>query len=578
MTDARSHDDQLAEADLRHVRGDIAGAIALYDALIDRHSDSWAAHANRGLAHAVTGRGDEARRGFRQALTLNPSAAIVLQNLIDSLLQDAHTDRSLPIMVTTLIALAPTAAESWLAFARVSTAFQEPPNAKMYLAKAAALSPSLPDCLAVLCKADAPPRRLVWALRLLACKETAETLVFAARYELLADDRIGARQHLCRAIALEPRDYTLLIELTGVIDGFAASEELRRWSLRAIRQNPASAAAWNNFGTAELALGRLLQAEQAFTRAVALEPDLAEAHFNRATPLFLLGREKEAWMEYDWRWQISRFESPSSKAPKWKGGPLAKRKLVVHDEQGIGDAINFVRYMPSLYDIGGHIMLACDPRLIRLFQASFPRLQVTSRDAIPEHDLSASLLDLPRLLGRGAASPAAPYLHAPHPASINAGGRYRVGLVWSGNPGHPRDRERSIPLDLLKPLFAISGIAWISLQLGPAKADVDRHGLSTELPDIVRDVSDTLDTARILLALDLVVTVDTAVAHLAGALGCPVWNLISWIPDWRWGMHGATTPWYPSMRLFRQNKRGDWPTVIEAVAASLRSARSDAAS
>jgi len=559
----------LSMADRRQIEGDLAGAVALYDRVLDADPSIWVAHANRGLALAVAGHDAAARAGFRRAIAILPDAAPALRNLVDSLLLGQEVGRSLPALANALRALLPESGEAWLALGRVRRRLGRTALAQRAYRRALGLSPAEPDALAAFGEGAPVADRARWLRRLVAAMPTAEGFTALARAESGSGRGVAGLRALRRAIGLDPCCDGALVELTAVLDRFGGAGELVRWGRRAVMRLPDSAVAWNNLGTAELAFGRLDRAERAFAAAIALRPDFAEPHFNRATPLFLAGRSEEAWAEYEWRARIDRFERPPSAVPRWTGDPLRGRTLLIHDEQGIGDALQFIRYLPLVDPDGGRVVVACDPRLTRLFQASFPRLALAVRPALPAHDLAVPLPSLPYLLKATARPVPCPYLTAPDPSAIEAGGRLRVGLVWAGNPAHMRDRERSIPLALLRPLLARPEIAWFSLQVGPGREDIRRLGLEGRLADIGAGVGDLLDTAQVAASLDLVITVDTSTAHLAGALGRPVWTMVSWLPDWRWGMHGRTTPWYPSMRLFRQPQPGDWDAVVDALAAAL---------
>ncbi len=187
---------------------------------------------------------------------------------------------------------------------------------------------------------------------------------------------------------------------------------------------------------------------------------------------------------------------------------------------------------------------------------------------MPAHDLAVGLLSLPTLLGKPASS--APYLKIPRVHRIDAPGSLKIGLAWSGNPAHLRNQDRSIPLALLEPWLGIPGTTWFSIQFGAQTHDIARAGFTERIADLGSHVPDLQDTAGALAGLDLLITVDTAFCHLAGSLGLPVWTLLPWLPDWRWGMTGTTTAWYPSMRLYRQPRRGDWQPVITEVGDALR--------
>ncbi len=570
MTSAVDPNAMLAEADQRQLAGDISGALVLYDRLIGLAPGFWPAHANRGLALAVIGETLAARAGFRRSIVLEPMAAPALRNLADSLQADepetAHS------VARALVAAAPEAPDSWFSLGCIELARSRPGPADRSLRRALALAPSFAEAVLAF-GTTRPETGLTWLRRAIAGSVAPGPMITLARQTAV----IGALQESCRllrrAIAIDPGQGDAAIELTAAIDSASATVELHRWARRALALVPGSVMARSNLGRAELGLGHLADAERSFGEAIRLMPDLAEAHFNRATPLFLLGRTEDAWDEYEWRWRIDRFEKPPSAAPRWSGEPLAGRRLLVHEEQGLGDTLQFVRYLPLIASEPGSVSLLCNPRLVRLLRGSFPDVAISPKPAIPDHDLIVPLLSLPRALGRTrGAPPPAPYLLRPESARIETSGRLKVGLVWAGSSTHPRDQDRSIPLEQLRPWFDEPDVAWFSYQVGPRQSDIAELGLEARLPDLGRLQPDLYEAARVLAGLDLLITVDTAACHLAGALGFPVWLLLAQVPDWRWGMTGATTSWYSSMRLFRQPERGAWQPVIREVRAALAEA------
>ncbi len=567
MTSAADLNALLAEADQRQIAGDIGGALALYDRLIVRAPDFWPAQANRGLALAVIGDTPAARAGFRRSIVLEPMAAPALRNLADSL--QADEPETAFTVARALVAAAPDAPDSWFSLGCIELARSRPGRADRSLRRTLALAPGFTEA-ALAFGAARPAAGLTWLRRAVAGSPAPGPMVALARQVTASGALQESGRLLRRAMTIDPGQGDAAVELTAVIDSASSSVELLRWARRALALVPGSVMARSNLGRAELGLGRLADAERSFGEAIRLMPDLAEAHFNRATPLFLLGRTEEAWDEYEWRWHIDRFEKPPSAAPRWNGEPLAGRRLLVHEEQGLGDTMQFVRYLPLIASEPEPVSLLCNPRLARLLRGSFPGIAISPKPAIPDHDLVVPLLSLPRVLGgtRGAPPPA-PYLRRPEAARIEASRRLKIGLVWAGNSTHPRDRDRSIPLEQLQPWFDVPDIAWFSYQVGPRQSDIADLGLEAALPDLSRLQPDLYEAARVLLGLDLLITVDTAACHLAGALGFPVWLLLAQVPDWRWGMTGATTSWYSSMRLFRQPVRGAWQPVISEVRAAL---------
>lgn len=343
----------------------------------------------------------------------------------------------------------------------------------------------------------------------------------------------------------------------------------------AARRAPADPIAAGNLASLWKDQGKLDQAEAAYRALIARDPADATAHFNLGVLLLLAGRHAEAWPEWDWRFRAEPTTDRRLPAPEWRGESLAGRTLLVQAEQGIGDLIHFARFIPLL-PRDGRILVEAHPPLLRLFGQLPAIAQLTPLGApLPRHDLRIPIMSLPRHLPIAAAADRAvrgPYLQADPEAAAAWRARLahlpgrRVGLVWAGNPGRVRmDRRRSIPPERLAPLRAIPGVSFVSLQK-PAPASLPLDG---RLTDPTAELRDFADTAALIAALDLVIGVDTAVVHLAGALGAPVWLLNRADPDWRWGLGRADSPWYPTLRQFRQPCAGDWASVIDALAAAL---------
>jgi hypothetical protein len=289
------------------------------------------------------------------------------------------------------------------------------------------------------------------------------------------------------------------------------------------------------------------------------------------------GAFEEGWQEYEWRWKQPGAEGKTLLRPAWDGSAIAGKTILLHSEQGAGDTIQFVRYACLLRQHGAKVLLHCQESLRTLLDGMPELAQVFSGPVpAPEFDVHAPLMSLPRLFGTRVDSiPKAetPYL-LPLPDSMAPQDRascpnFRVGLVWRGNPSHRNDRNRSLPLELLENLVAIDGAQFFSLQVGPTSAE--QQWLSSKaILDLSPGLSDYAATARCLVDLDLLISVDTSVAHLAGALGRPVWTLLPTCNDWRWLQDREDSPWYPSMRLFRQSELRNWRPVADRVASDLR--------
>jgi Flp pilus assembly protein TadD len=343
---------------------------------------------------------------------------------------------------------------------------------------------------------------------------------------------------------------------------------------QAVACRPDYAEAHSDLGNALKESGRIDEAIAVYGRAIALNPSLPEAHYNLSMALLAKGDFEQGWREHEWRQKCKGLSSQANNftQPRWDGGSFEGRTLLIYGEQGFGDAIQFFRYLPLAAKMGGKVIVECRPELQRIFQSAAGSCQVVAwGESLPSFDLHCSLLSLPHVFGTTLASipKEVPYLQADAEEARKwrdrmgeQGAFVRVGLVWSGSPGHKNDRNRSIELTSLGPLMRAQGVRFFSLQKGKAPPD--------GVVNWTDELKDFADTAALIANLDLVIAVDTAVAHLAGAMGKPVLTLLPFVSDWRWLLEREDSPWYPTMRLFRQPSRGDWDSVIKRVADELR--------
>ncbi|MBI3974419.1 MAG: tetratricopeptide repeat protein [Chloroflexi bacterium] len=405
-----------------------------------------------------------------------------------------------------------------------------------------------------------------------------------------------------RALALDPDSPVVHNNLGAVLRAQGKLDEAVASLERALALLPDHPEAHSNLGNALMHQGKRDAAMASFRRALALKPDHAEAHLGLAFPLLLVGDYGQGWAEYEWRWQCSSLpiERRPFTQPRWNGEPLAGRTILIHAEQGLGDTIQFARYVPLVAARGGRVVLECQPALVRLFQTVSGATQVIAKgDPLPPFDLHAPLMSLPHILGTTLAGIPAdlPYLHPDatllpfwsarirahtnalrpddpqrsptRPLAVPSSRPLAAGLVWSGNPDNPNNRNRSLPLAVLAPLARVPGVTFFSLQKGPAAAEAATPPDGMALVDLDPLLTDFVETAAAVRQLDLVITVDTSVAHLAGALGRPVWLLLACAADWRWLLDRDDSPWYPTVRLFRQSQPGDWNGLVARVAAEL---------
>jgi tetratricopeptide (TPR) repeat protein len=393
-----------------------------------------------------------------------------------------------------------------------------------------------------------------------------------------------ALPHYHEALRLRPDYAKAHINLGVALVARGSVDEALRSLEEGVRLQPDSAESHSSLGTALCAQGRLDAALAEYEQAIELKPDYPDAYWNRALVRLLRGDLEHGWPDYEWRWRCARHSPmPDFTQPRWDGGPLDGRTVLLYAEQGLGDTLHFVRYAPLVKARGGRVIVQCQRALIPLLSHS-PGIDGLTAwgDIPPPFDVYVPLMSLPSLFHTTLETiPAGiPYLFA-DPERIAHWRRelapvrgLRVGITWQGSPRHPWDRHRSVPLALFEPLARNEGVQLISLQQGHGTEqllDLAGRFPVLSLGDLVdRTAGPFMDTAAILRNLDLVVSVDTAIAHLAGGLGVPLWLAVHHTPDWRWLLDRDDNPWYPSARLFRQPAPGDWASVFGRMAEELQ--------
>ncbi len=399
---------------------------------------------------------------------------------------------------------------------------------------------------------------------------------------LNATQRHAEAEATCRAaLARQPQFWAAWANLGTALHSQQRFGEALAAYATAVRQNPGAVNTWTNLGVALAEQGMVVQSLAAHEAAVSLAPQDPEVRANHALALLTAGDLARGFAENEWRWQVPGMLPHGVAGPCWQGDPPAGRTILVHDEGGFGDTLQFVRYVPLLAARGARVVLRVQPPLVRLLRRLPGPVAVLGRgEALPAYGLHCPMLSLPHCFATTLETVPAqvPYLpvDAAKAASwrarlAEAGPGLRVGLVWAGasRPGmptaHAMDTRRSLPADALAPLAGIAGVRFVSLQKDqPLPAGFD-------MLDPMPHCADFDDTAAVVAALDLVISVDTSVAHLAGGLGRPVWLLSRYDMCWRW-LHGRRdSPWYPGLRLYRQPAPGEWGPVLRDVAADLRS-------
>ncbi|QXX76727.1 tetratricopeptide repeat protein [Methylovirgula sp. HY1] len=390
------------------------------------------------------------------------------------------------------------------------------------------------------------------------------------------------------AIAADPAFAQGYCNLGNALHGLKRFNEAIDAYRRAVALNPNYVDGWANLGTALHHHGIYAEAMAFLRRAIALAPEHANAHSGLGILLLMQGDFAEGWAEYEWRLRSTERKGPRFPERPWQGESLAGKHIYVQAEQGFGDTLQFARYIPLLAQRAGKVSLRVHQQLVSLMQESLPGIDIFGDRGDPApYACDIALMSLPHLFKtRYETIPAdVPYLRAPAAAISGWAQRLaplqglKVGLVWAGNPEHTNDMRRSLDAALLTPLLDIPGTSFVSLQFGPRAVDLKKlkNGEKRVL-DLSRELGDFAHTAGAVTGLDLVITIDSSTAHLAGALGKPVWVLISSVADWRWRLDREDNAWYPNMRLFRQAEGEDWSVVIGRVGAALRAAATGDAS
>jgi len=392
-------------------------------------------------------------------------------------------------------------------------------------------------------------------------------------------EAIAAYRH---AIQLKPDHAEAHVNLSRALREYGRLDEAIRYCEKAVTLAPHLAEAHNNMGLLLRAQGRHERAIASYEKAIRLDPDYANAHWNYSLALLSCGRFTDGWREYRWRERArlgAILDSQREESAGWDGSPFAGKRLLIRYEQGMGDNLQFVRYVPMVKARGGTVIFETLGALLGLLNGfdGIDELVEASPDGRPtvEFDLDVFVLDLARIFGTTVETVPAdiPYLYADRAKvdhwSDRLGDGFKVGIVWAGSPRHTNDANRSCSLKCFAPLSKIDGVRLFGLQKGDAAAEAGQFEMPMPFTNLGDELDDFADTAAIIENLELVISVDTAVLHLAGAMGKDVWALLPFDADWRWLRDRADSPWYPTMKLFRQSSPGDWAGVFDCVAAEL---------
>ena len=569
--------------------GKLDQAAELYREFLRQHPTHFEAAHNLGAILLQTGNFNAAERQLRRALQINPHSPEALNNLGLALRYLERLEEAVAAF-DRAISLRPNYAQAFCNRGNALRLLKRPEQALESYDRALALNSSFAD--AFYNRGGVLEELQLWD-DAVASYENAVALQpsFPQALNNLGNALFNLGQYeealdkLNRALALSPRNADTLTNRGNLLREVHAFDAALSDHNAAIAINPACADCFNNRASVYRDLARFDEAIADYRHAMSLVPDHVEARANLALTQLLLGDWERGFDGYELRFRKRKNSHcmPDNPAPKWAGEALAGKRVLLFAEQGYGDAIQFIRFVPLLLARGARFTVQCQKRLHRLLSTVAPGVEFVER-ARPEDkfDFQIALMSLPYVLAvRPQNAPAnIPYLHSDAGRSeiwrARLGERgFKVGLAWQGNPVGSIDNGRSIALQQFQPLTAIEGVRIISLQknFGSEQLQALPAGMLVETPGFAFDDGEDafLDTAAIMANLDLVITSDTSIAHLAGALGKPVWIALQFVPDWRWLLGRADSPWYPTAQLFRQTKMGDWDGVVREIAEALTS-------
>ena len=576
----------LSEGIEHHRAGRMETAEACYRRSLE--ADPWCpqAHHLLGLLAQQAGQYQESIRLIGEALALNPDDPDTLNSLADSYLGQGQSQAASRCLER-LAGLLPQSADVHHRLGKAQERLGEWDAAMASYQRALALQPNSPDLYSSLARLQGKQgavREAAEACRRALALDPNRHEIYTQLGNALTDlGNYGAAVEAHRrALALKPDSASAVYglgyffeckgELTSAADAYR----------NALKLNPELKDACLHLGIICRLQGDLGKAVEWFDRVLKMDPECAEARAFLGLIHLQQGDFRHGLSEYEDRWGTTfgvRFRRKFLE-PQWRGEPLEGARILLHAEQGIGDTLQFVRYVPLVAARGGKVVLEVQSRLHRLLASTPGATEVVCRDgALPKFDWQCPLLSLPLAFGTELSTIPCkiPYLHA-DPAQVEvwrermAGNSLRVGLAWAGSPLHPHEQWRSIPLEQLSPLTHVEGTTFYSLQMGVPAEQVKQMGPRAHLIDLQGEQKDFADTAAIVANLDLVISIDTSVAHLAGAMGKPVWVLLCNSPDWRWLLEREDSPWYPPARLFRQSTLGNWQQVVSRVEGELRKA------
>lgn len=577
---------QLDEGLRLHRAGLLQEAEQQYRQILDIQKNNADALNLLGVLCHQTGRSQEGGELVQRAIQINPKHFDAATNLGNILADLGYVDNAIGCYEHAL-EIKPNHATAHCSYGALLSRLGQQEAAISHLRQALASHPNYPEAHFNLGEALERNSNLTEAIEEFTAFLETHPTNHAAKLNiadcLKKSGRIAeATKHYKELIASNPDFFLAYNNLGNMLREQGELAEAESLFSSALQMAPNLAELHGNISPVLISQNRIDEAINHLDTSLAISPGYPEAHFTKGLALLVNGDLKQGWAEYEWRWQCREFRSPRihTDIPRWQGEDLAGKTLLVHAEQGFGDTLQFARYGKRLKQAGGKIILECQPSLKALLNDLLGFDQIIAQgETIPPVDLQIPLLSVPLACGTEESSIPAdvPYLF-PNPEKVaiwekrlsaaNKHGR-RIGLVWAGRPEHQNDRNRSATLDALTPLADLPNTSFISLQKGQGEESLAHPPLGFDILPCGQLLEDFSDTAGLLATLDLVIAVDTSVAHLAGAMGKPVWMMVPFSPDWRWQLDRQDSPWYPSMRLFRQTAQGDWDGVVQKIKLAL---------
>jgi len=576
-------DKEFASAIQHYRSGDLQQAEHIARKILQSHSENADALQLLGVIYYQFGNHDLAILYIQKALRVNPENADGYYNLGNIFLEKGEFEEAVPFF-RKAIQINPHIAEAYI---NLGFAMQEQGNldeALTYFQKALQIDPAFIDGYYNLGNALREKGLLDEALTAYRKALEIDHTFFMAWYnqgQILNEKGQFDEAAACyrKAIELNPTNPEIYNDMGIVFQGKGRFDEAIAWYKKALQIKPDFAEAISNIGNVLQRKGEFQEALARYRKALQIDPQNIDAHFNMSLIFLITGDFREGWKEYEWRWHLKDFFRRSFSQPLWDGSDIKGLTILLHAEQGFGDTIQFIRYAPLVAEKGARVILESRSELKSLLEhiEGIEKI-ITPGEAYPHFDLQCPLMRLPYIFHTEIETipSKTPYIKADaslvrkwskrinhHDPVLN------IGLSWCGNPDHDNDRNRSCSLETFAPLAQLSNVTLNSLQKGAGtKAFHLPEGM--QLMDFTEELTDFSETAALMENLDLIISVDTAIAHLAGALGKPVWILLPFVPDWRWMLHREDSPWYPTMKLFRETSPGDWKSVIDRIAEVIR--------